>query len=62
MTRNIVISETCNQASDAEKDKIEIRPAMPFVLESTVDSERADKNKDEFISVAFRYRPSVGDS
>ena len=59
---NIAISEACKQASDAEKGKIEIRPAIPFVSESTVESDRTDKNKDEFISVTCRYRPSAGDS
>ena len=59
---NIAISEACKQASDAEKGKIEIRPAIPFVPESTVESDRTDKNKDEFISVTCRYRPSAGDS
>ena len=56
---NFAISEACKQASDAEKGKIEIRPAIPFVPESTVESDRIDKNKDEFISVTCRYRPSV---
>ena len=50
---NIAISEACKQASDAEKGKIEIRPAIPFVPESTVESDRTDKNKDEFISVSL---------
>ena len=59
---NIAISEACKQASDAEKGKIEIRAAIPFVPESTVESDRTDKNKDEFISVTCRYRPSAGDS
>ena len=59
---NIAISEACKQAIDAEKGKIEIRPAIPFVPESTVESDRTDKNKDEFISVTCRYMPSAGDS
>ena len=50
---NIAFSEACNQASDAEKDKIEIRQAIPIVPESIVESERTDKNKDEFISVTY---------
>ena len=58
----MAISETCKQASDAEKGKIEIRPATPFVPESTVELDRTDKNKDEFISVTCRYRSSAGDS
>ena len=62
MTTNIAILELCKQASDAEKGMIEIRPAIPFVPESTVEPERTDKNKDEFISVTCRYRPSAGDS
>ena len=48
---NIAISEACKQASDVKKGKIEIRPAISFVPESTVESDRTDKNKDEFISV-----------
>ena len=59
---NIAISEACKQTSDTKKDKIEIRPAIPFIPESTVESDRTDKNKDEFISVTCRYRPSAGDS
>ena len=59
---NIAISEAYKQASDAEKGKIEIRPAIPFVPESTVESDRTDKNKDKFISVTCKYRPSAGDS
>ena len=43
---NIAIPEACKQASDAKKGKIEIRPAIPFVPESTVEPERTDKNKD----------------
>ena len=46
---NIAISEVCKHASDTEKGKIEIRPAIPFVPESIVESERNDKNKDELI-------------
>ena len=34
---NIAISEACKHASDAEKGKIEIRPAISFVPETTVD-------------------------
>ena len=61
-TMNITITEACTQASDAEKGKIEIRPAIPFVPETTVETDRTDKNKDEFISVTCRYRPSAKDS
>ena len=49
----IAFSEACNQASDAKKDKIEIRQAIPIVPESTVKSENTNKNKDEFISVTY---------
>ena len=59
---NIAISKACKQASDAEKGKIEIRPAILFVPESTIESDRTNKNKDEFIQVNCRYRPSAGDS
>ena len=31
VTMNIAIAEACSKASDAEKGKIEIRPAIPFV-------------------------------
>ena len=47
VTMNIAISEACEQESDAEKSKIEIRSAIPFVPESTVESDRIDKNKDD---------------
>ena len=53
---NIAIFETCNQASNIKKEKIEIRPTITFVPKSTVEAERTDKNKDEFISVTYRYR------
>ena len=59
---NIAIAEACSKSSDAEKGKIEIRPAIPFIPESAVDSERTEKNKDDFITVTCRYRPSAGDS
>ena len=47
-------------ACNTKKGKIEIRQAILFVPESTVESERSGKNKDEFISVTCRYRPSAG--
>ena len=59
---NIAIAEAYSKASDAEKGKIEIRPAIPFVPESAVESDRTDKNKNDFISVTCMYRPSSGDS
>ena len=59
---NIDIFEVCKQASYTKKDKINTRPAIPVAQESTVESERTDKNKDKFISVTCRYRPSAGDS
>ena len=62
VTMNIDISEASNQASDAEKGKIDIRTIIPFAPESTVEIETTDKNKDEFISVTCRYRPNAGDS
>ena len=52
---NIAISEGCNH------DKVKIRIAIPFVPESTVVSERIDKNKDDCITVTCRYRFSAGD-
>ena len=44
--------------------KAKLRSDQPplFVPESTVDSERTEKNIDEFIAVASRYRSSVWDS
>ena len=42
---NIAISEACKQASDAEKGKIEIRPAIPFVPELTVELDRTNKKQ-----------------
>ena len=53
----IAISKACSYISDAEKGKIETRPVISFVPESTVDAERTDKNKDELILVTCRYRP-----
>ena len=38
------ISEACNHTSDAEKGKIEIRPAIPTISEATVESELIEKN------------------
>ena len=59
---NIAISEVCNQASNTGKDKIEIRSFIPFVSESTVESERTDQSKDEFILFIYRYKHGAGDS
>ena len=50
------------QASDTKKGKIEIKPAILFIPESTVGSERTDKNKDEFISVTCVLRSSPDNS
>ena len=50
------------QLGNAENGKIEIRSSIIIVPKSTVDSQRTDKNKDEFISVTCRYSPSAGDS
>ena len=58
---NIAIAEVCSKASDAEKGRIEIRPAISFEPESAVEFDRTDKNKDDFIAVTCRYRPSAGD-
>ena len=59
---NIAIAEGCSKASDAEKGKIEIRPDIPFVPASAVESDRTDKNKYDFVAVTCRYRHSAGDS
>ena len=57
---NIAISEVCKQVSDAKKGKIEIRPAIPFVPESTVESDWTNKNKDEFIStILYHYQQTI---
>ena len=56
---NITISEVYNQAKDIEKGKIEIMSAIPFVKESTVGSERTEKNKNGFIAVICKYRSST---
>ena len=47
---NIAISKVCSQKSCTEKKKIEIRSVISFVLKLTVDSKRAEKNKDDYIS------------
>ena len=57
---NIAIAEACSKASDTEKGRIETRPAIPIVPESTVESDWTEKNKDGFIAVTCRYRPSAG--
>ena len=59
---NIAIFEVCIQASDAKRGKIEIKPAIPFVSESTVEPEHTAKIKDEFISATCKYIPSAEDS
>ena len=58
---DIAISKVCSHASDAEKGKIDIRPDIPFVPESTLESDRTGKNNGEFILVTRRYRPSTRD-
>ena len=58
---NIAIAEACSKSSDAEKGKIEIRPAIPFIPESAVDSERTEKNKDDFITCLLYTSPSPRD-
>ena len=45
VTMNIAISEACKQASDAKKGKIEIKQAIPFVPESTVESDKPIKTR-----------------
>ena len=57
---NGTIYKVCSQASDTEKGKIAIRPAIHFVPEYVIESERTEKNKDEFIAVV--YRSSARDS
>ena len=59
---NIANSTVCSPTSHAEKGKIEIRTAITFLPESTVESEMTDKNIDALILVACRYRPSAEDS
>ena len=48
---NVAIFKACSQASDAKNGKIGIRPGIPFVSESKVDSERTEKNKDDVIAL-----------
>ena len=55
------MSKVYSQTSNAEKDKIKVRPAIPFVPESTLESIRPDKNKNEVIAVTCRYMCSAGD-
>ena len=62
VTMNVAISTAYSLASDAENGKIEITPAIPFVPESTVGSERTDENKNEFISVTCVLRSSPDNS
>ena len=57
---NIAIYSACSHASDAKKGKIEIRPDIPFVQESTVEAERTDKNTDKFVSVTCKYMHKAG--
>ena len=45
---NIVISEVYNQASDAKKGEIDIRPTISFVPGLNVEVERTGKNKDDW--------------
>ena len=37
------VAEACSKVSDAEKCRIEIRPAIPFVPDSAVESDRTKK-------------------
>ena len=59
---NKIISKVYSKARDTRKGKVEIWPDNPFVPESTVDSERAKKNKDNLIVVTYRYRCSARNS
>ena len=58
---NFTVSEVCSQVSDAEKGKVKIWPAIPFVPDLQYN-QRAGKNKDEFISDTCSHRPSAGSS
>ena len=59
---NITFLEVCSQESYAKKGHVEIRPLIPLVLISIVESERTDKNNNDFIAVMCRYRPSDMDT
>ncbi len=59
---NIDIAEAYSNVSHVEKGRIENTPPIPFVPEYAVESDRTEKNKDDFITVTCRYRPSAGDS
>ena len=59
---NVSISKAYSQASNVEKDNIEIRPATPFAPESTVDSEIIEKKEEDFNAVICKYRTSAVNS
>ena len=42
---NQTIKDSCSGSGDAERGKIEQRPAVPFVSEATYDSTEKDKGK-----------------
>ena len=52
--------KVCSTVSDAKSGRIEIRPAIPFIPEYTVDSETTDENNDDFIAVTCSLMPCRG--
>ena len=59
---SIIFSEVCTSTSDAEKQKVETFPVIPFVPDYTVDGYRTEKNRDDLITVICRYRHIPWDS
>ena len=63
MTMNIAISDRVNKQVMPRKAKLRSdQLSLLFQNQLWNQSHRTDKNKDEFISVTCRYRPSAGDS
>ena len=50
---NQAIKDSCSGPGDAERGKIEQRPAVPFVSEATYDSTEKDKRK--YIEITCRH-------
>ena len=57
---NQAIKDSCSGPGDAERGKIEQRPAVPFVSEATYDSTERDKGK--YIEITCRHSPADKDT
>ena len=57
---NQAIKDSCSGPGDAERGKIEQRPAVPFVSEATYDSTEKDKGK--YIEITCRHTPAEKDT